>query len=190
MTFDRPSAEALLFEWTQGESLRAHARGVEASMRAYARKFGEDEALWGVTGLLHDLDYEKHPSPEEHPKIGCQVLKEKGYPDEMIQAVLGHAEYLDVSRETPMARALFAVDELVGLITAVALVRPSKDIREVEPKSVKKKWKDKAFARGVNRDDIEKGAEELDVPLQEHIVITLEAMKTVASEMGLDGSVI
>lgn len=189
MTLDRPSAEALLFEWTQGEGLRSHARGVEASMRAYARRFGEDEALWGVTGLLHDLDYEKHPSPEEHPRIGCQVLEGKGYPDEMIQAVLGHAEYLDVSRETLMARALFAVDELVGLITAVALVRPSKDIREVEPKSIKKKWKDKAFARGVNRGDIEKGAEELDVPLQEHIAITLEAMKAVASEMGLDGSV-
>ncbi|MBT3350532.1 MAG: HDIG domain-containing protein [Nitrospinaceae bacterium] len=188
MTLDRPSAETLLFEWTKGESLRSHARGVEASMRAYARKFGEDEALWGVTGLLHDMDYEKHPTPEEHPRIGCQVLKEKGYPEEMIQAVLGHAEYLDVSRDTPMARALFAVDELVGLITAVALVRPSKDIREVEPKSIKKKWKDKAFARGVNRGDVEKGAEELDVPLAEHIVITLEAMKTVAMEMGLDGS--
>jgi predicted hydrolase (HD superfamily) len=188
MTLDRSAAEELLFEWTQSPSLRAHARGVEACMRAYARQFDEDEELWGVTGLLHDLDYEKHPTEQEHPQIGYGVLKEKGYPEPMLQAILGHAEYLGVPRESQMAQALFAVDELVGLITAVALVRPSKDIREVQPKSIKKKWKDKAFAKGVNRADIEKGAEELGVSLAHHIGYSLEAMKSVASELGLDGS--
>lgn len=185
---DREVAEALLFEWTQGESLRAHARGVEACMRAYARKFDEDEEIWGITGLLHDFDYEKHPSEQEHPQVGCRFLKEKGYPEPMLQAILGHAEYLDVPRESRMAKALFAVDELVGLISAVSLVRPSKDIREVQPKSVKKKWKDKAFAKGVDRRDIEKGAEELGVPLSDHIAISLDAMKSVAADLGLDGS--
>ena len=188
MQLDRGAAEKLLHEWTEGGGLRAHARGVEASMRAYARKYEENEELWGITGLLHDLDYEKHPSPEEHPQVGCQILKEMGYPEQMLQAILGHAEYLNVARESRMAQTLFAVDELVGLITAVALVRPSKDVREVQPKSVKKKWKDKAFARGVNRGDIEKGAEELGVPLADHISFTLEALKTVASDLGLDGS--
>ncbi|MEE9274891.1 MAG: HDIG domain-containing metalloprotein [bacterium] len=187
MHFDRAEAEALLFEWTKGEGLRAHARGIEACLRAYARRFGEDEDFWGATGLLHDLDYEKHPSQEEHPTVGCGVLREKGYPEEMIEAILGHAEYLNVPRRTRLGKALFAVDELVGLITAVALVRPSKDVREVKPKSVRKKWKDKAFAKGVNREDIEKGANELGVPLDEHIAFTLEAMQGVASELGLDG---
>ncbi len=156
-------------------------------MRAYARRFGEDEELWGITGLLHDLDYVKHPSQEDHPRIGGGILEEKGFPEPMLQAILGHAEYLDVPRESRMARALFAVDELVGLITAVALVRPSKDLREVKPKSVKKKWKDKAFARGVNRGDIERGAGELGVPLDEHIAFSLDAMKTVSEELGLAG---
>ncbi len=188
MSLDRGAAESLLFEWTEGRGLRAHARAVEACMRAYARKFGEDEELWGITGLLHDLDYEKHPSQEDHPRIGCGILEEKGFPEPMLRAILGHADYLDVPRESRMAQALFAVDELVGLITAVALVRPSKDLREVKPRSVKKKWKDKAFAKGVDRGDIEKGAEELGVSLQDHIDTTLEAMKSVASDLGLDGS--
>ncbi len=188
MQLDCDAAEKLLYEWTEGDGLRAHARGVEACMRAYARKYEENEELWGITGLLHDLDYEKHPSQEEHPQVGCQILKEKGYPEQMLRAILGHADYLDVPRESRMAQALFAVDELVGFITAVALVRPSRDIREVQPKSVKKKWKDKAFARGVNREDIEKGAEELGIPLADHISFTLEAMKTIASELSLDGS--
>jgi putative nucleotidyltransferase with HDIG domain len=188
MSLDRGAAESLLFEWTEGKSLRAHARAVEACMRAYARRFGEDEELWGITGLLHDLDYEKHPSQEEHPRIGCGILRKKGFPEPMLQAILGHAEYLDVPRESRMAQALFAVDELVGLITAVALVRPSKDIREVKPKSVKKKWKDKAFARGVNRGDIERGAGELGVPLDEHIAFSLDAMKAVSEELGLVGA--
>ncbi len=188
MKLDRPDAEALLFEWTEGPGLRAHARSVEAALRAYARRFGEDEALWGITGLLHDMDYEKYPSPQEHPRIGCGVLREKSYPEEMIQAILGHAEYLGVPRETRLARALFAVDELVGLITAVALVNPAKDVRQVKPRSVRKKWKDKAFARGVNRQDVERGASELGVPLEDHVAFTLEAMKGVAADLGLDGS--
>ena len=185
---DRPSAEALLFEWTKSPGLRAHARAVEAALRAYARKFGEDEALWGITGLLHDMDYEKHPSPEEHPEVGCAALREKGYPEEMIRAILGHAQYLGVPRETRLARALFAVDELVGLITAVALVNPAKDVRQVKLRSVRKKWKDKAFARGVNRQDVEAGASELGTPLGDHIAFTLEAMQGAAGDLGLDGS--
>jgi len=184
---DRAEAEALLFEWTQSPGLRAHARAVEASLRAYARKFGEDEDLWGVTGLLHDLDYERHPTREEHPRVGSGVLREKGYPEEMRQAILGHADYLGVPRESRLARALFAVDELVGLITAVALVNPSRDVRQVKPSSIRKKWKDKAFAKGVNRGDIERGAGELGVPLEEHIALTLAAMQGVAAELGLGG---
>lgn len=184
---DRQEAEALLHEWTKSENLRAHARGVEAAMRAYALRFGEDEDLWGVTGLLHDLDYERHPSPEEHPQIGCKVLEEIGYPEQMLQAILGHADYLNIPRDSRMAQALFAVDELVGFITAVTLVRPSRDIREVQPKSIKKKWKDKAFARGVNREDIERGAEDLGVSLPDHISLTLDAMKSVAPVLGLAG---
>ena len=188
MEMDRSAAEALLHEWTRSEGLRAHARGVEACMRRYAREFGEDEGLWGLTGLLHDLDYERHPSPEEHPRVGCGVLREKGCPEEMIEAILGHAAYLEVPRESRMAQALYAVDELVGLITAVALVRPSKDVRDVSPKSIRKKWKDKAFAKGVNREDIERGAEALGVPLEAHIGAVLGAMQEVAAGLGLDGS--
>ena len=188
MDLYRESAERLLFEWTKSKNLRAHARGVEASLRAYSKKLGEDESLWGVTGLLHDMDYEKHPTQEEHPTVGVNFLREKNYPEEMLQAILGHAEYLEVPRETKLAKALFAVDELVGLITAVALVRPNKDVRDVKPKSIRKKWKDKAFAKGVNREDIEKGAKELEIPLEDHIAIVLEAMKEVASDISLDGS--
>lgn len=188
MVMDRESAESLLYEWTGSESLRAHARGVEACMRRYAREFGEDEALWGITGLLHDMDYEKHPSQEEHPRVGCEVLRERGCPAEMIEAILGHAEYLEVPRESQMAKALFAVDELVGLVTAVALVRPSKDVRDVSPKSIRKKWRDKAFAKGVNREDIERGAEALGVPIETHIGTVLGAMQEVAAGLGLDGS--
>ena len=187
MNWSRPEAEALLFEWTQSPGLRGHARAVEEALRAYARKYGEDEELWGLTGLLHDLDYERHPSREEHPRVGVAHLREKGAPEVMLQAILGHAEYLDVPRETRLAKALFAVDELVGLITAVALVNPAKDVRQVKPSSVRKKWKDKAFARGVNREDIEKGARELEVPLEDHIALTLEAMQGAAGELGLDG---
>ncbi|MBI3128389.1 MAG: HDIG domain-containing protein [Candidatus Tectomicrobia bacterium] len=187
MDWTRSEAEALLFEWTQGPGLRAHALAVEAALRAYALKFQEDEGLWGLTGLLHDLDYERHPTREEHPRVGVAHLREKGAPEEMLQAILGHAEYLDVPRESRLAKALFAVDELVGLITAVALVNPSRDVRQVKPGSVRKKWKDKAFARGVNREDIEKGARELEMPLEDHIAFTLEAMQGAAGRLGLDG---
>ena len=187
MPWTRPEAEALLFEWTQSPSLRGHARAVEAALRAYARKYREDEELWGLTGLLHDLDYERHPSREEHPRVGVAHLQGKGAPEVMLQAILGHAEYLGVPRETLLAKALFAVDELVGLITAVALVNPARDVRQVKPSSVRKKWKDKAFARGVNREDIEQGARELGVPLEEHIALTLGAMQGMAGELGLGG---
>lgn len=187
MNWSRAEAEALLFEWTQGPGLRSHARAVEAALRSYARKYGEDEELWGLTGLLHDLDYERHPTREEHPRVGVAHLRGKGASEVMLQAILGHADYLDVPRETRLAKALFAVDELVGLITAVALVNPAKDLCQVKPSSVRKKWKDKAFARGVNRADIEKGARELEVPLEDHIALTLEAMQGVAGELGLDG---
>ena len=188
MELDRARAEALLFEWTKSPGLRAHGRAVEAALRAYARKYGEDETLWGVTGLLHDMDYEKHPAPEAHPETGCAVLREAGYPEEMIQAILGHAPYLNVPRETRLARALFAVDELVGLITAVALVNPAKDVREVKPRSIRKKWRDRRFARGVNRADVELGASALGVPLAEHVAFTLAAMQGAAADLGLDGS--
>ncbi len=186
----REEAWNLLCEWTQSESLRHHALAVEAGMRAYARKFGEDEELWGITGLVHDLDYERHPdmnAPDGHPKTELKLFRDLGWPEELIDAVAGHATYMNVPRETLLAKALFAVDELTGLITAVALVRPSKDIRDVKVKSVKKKWKDKSFAAGVNRKEIEEGTEALGVPLQEHIGIVLEAMKGIAAELGLDG---
>ena len=186
----RKEAWDLLCEWTQSESLRHHALAVEAGMRAYARRFGEDEELWGITGLVHDLDYERHPdmtAPDGHPRTELKLFRDLGWPEELIDAVAGHATHMNVPRETLLAKALFAVDELTGLITAVALVRPSKDIRDVKVKSVKKKWKDRSFAAGVNRKEIEEGAEALGVPLQEHIGIVLEAMKGIAADLGLDG---
>src|SRR5438477_8813795 len=162
---DRQSAWCLLTEFTQSESLRKHALAVEACMRAYARKFSADEELWGVVGLLHDFDYEKYPSLEDHPYKGNEILKQRGYSDEIRRAIMSHAEYSGVSRDTPMEKALFACDELAGFITACALVKPGKSLAEVEAKSVRKKMKDKAFARSVNREDITKGAEELGVDL-------------------------
>ncbi len=186
----REEAWNLLCEWTQSESLRHHALAVEAAMRAYARKFGEDEDLWGITGLVHDLDYEKHPdmnAPDGHPRTELKLFEELGWPKELIDAVAGHATHMNVPRETLLAKTLFAVDELTGLITAVALVRPSKDIRDVKVKSVKKKWKDKSFAAGVNRKEIEEGAEALGIPLAEHIEIVLNAMKEIAEELDLAG---
>ena len=183
----RDEAWTLLNQYTKNPNLIKHALAVEASMRAYARRFGENEDLWGVTGLIHDFDYEQHPSEEEHPSVGMAVLREKGWPDEIIEAVGGHAPYLGIPRTTLMAKALFAVDELTGLITAVALVRPSKSIMDVKVKSVKKKWKDGAFARGVNRADIERGAAELGADLSEHIAVVLEAMQGIADQLGLAG---
>jgi len=185
---DRAAAWCLLTEFTQSESLRKHALAVEACMRAYARKSGTDEELWGMVGLIHDFDYEKYPSAEEHPYRGNEILKERGYPDEVRRAIMSHAEYTGVTRETPMEKALFACDELAGFITACALVKPGKSLAEVEAKSVRKKMKDKAFARSVNREDITTGASELGTDLEEHIAFCIEAMKGIATELGLDGS--
>ncbi|MBV8053118.1 MAG: HDIG domain-containing protein [Acidobacteriaceae bacterium] len=185
---DRAAAWCLLTEFTQSESLRKHALAVEACMRAYARKFGEDEELWAVVALLHDFDYEKYPSLEDHPYKGNEILKERGWPAEIRRAIMSHAEYTGVTRDTPMEKSLFACDELAGFITAVALVKPSKSLAEVDAKSVRKKMKDKAFARSVNRNDIVTGAAELGVELEEHIAFCIEAMKAIAEKLGLDGS--
>ena len=184
---DREAAWGLLTEFTQSESLRKHALAVEACMRAYAEMFGEDQDLWGIVGLIHDFDYEKYPTPEEHPYKGNEILKERGYSDEIRRAIMSHAEYSGVSRDTPMEKALFACDELAGFITACALVKPGKSLAEVEAKSVRKKMKDKAFARSVNRNDITTGAAELGVDLEEHIAFCIEAMKGISKELGLDG---
>jgi len=184
---NRESAWGLLTEFTQSESLRKHALAVEACMRAYARKLGGDEALWGVVGLLHDFDYEKYPSLDDHPYKGNEILKERGYSDEIRNAIMSHAEYTGVPRQSPMEKVLFACDELAGFITAVALVKPSKSLAEVDAKSVRKKLKDKAFARSVNRNDIVTGAAELGVDLEEHIAFCVEAMKGIAGELGLEG---
>ncbi len=185
---NRADAWELLCEFTQNDSLRKHALAVEAAMRRFARLRGEDEETWGIAGLLHDFDYEQHPSLEEHPFVGGAILRERGWPEEIVRAVLSHGEHTGVGRESPMEKTLFAVDELTGLITAVALVRPSKSILEVKPSSVRKKMKDKAFARSVNRDDIIRGAEALEADLNTHIGEVIEAMKSVADELGLRGS--
>jgi len=189
----REDAWNLLCEYTQSESLRKHALAVEACMRAYARKMGADEELWGVAGLLHDFDYERWPNAEhhptkEHPYEGSQILRERGYPEEMIHAILGHAHYSGVDRVSDMDHALFACDELSGFLTACALVKPSKSIHDVEAASVKKKLKDKAFARGVSREDVYKGAEELGLPLEEHVAFCIDAMRAAAPALGLAGN--
>ena len=185
---DRKQAWSLLCEYTQSESLRKHMLAVEACMRAYARKFGEDENKWGITGLLHDFDYEKYPTPAEHPFVGNKILEERGYPEEMRRAILSHADYSGVKRESRMEKTLYACDEIAGFITASALVKPNKSLAEVEAKSVRKKMKDKAFARSVNRDDIINGAADLGVDLEEHIAFCIEAMKGIAGELGLAGT--
>src|SRR2546430_6273158 len=189
---DRARAWGLLCEYTQNESLRKHMLAVEACMRAYARKFAAegidaqaDQDKYGVVGLLHDFDYEKFPTPAEHPFVGSRILEERGYPEEIRRAILSHAEYSGVKRESKMEKALFACDELAGFITASALVKPNKSLAEVEAKSVRKKMKDKAFARSVNRDDIVNGAADLGVELEEHIAFCIEAMKGIAKELGL-----
>ena len=192
---DTPSIEdtlAIMHEYTASDSLRKHMLSVEAAMRAYAEKFGEDPDRWGITGLIHDFDYEKYPndahSPtEEHPAEGVRILRGRGFPDDILEAILGHAQYSGVPRQSLMAKTLFAVDELTGLITATALVRPSRSVMEVEAKSVRKKMKDKAFARGVNRDDVINGAADLGVDLDEHIAFVIRAMQGAASEIGLAG---
>ena len=188
----RASALALVHEYTPSESLRKHMLAVEACMRAYARRFGEDEALWGITGLVHDFDYERFPNAEhaadaEHPAEGVRILRALGYPEPMLEAILGHASYTGVPRATPLARALFAVDELTGLVTATALVKPTRSVHDVDAAGVRKRMKDKAFARGVNRDDVVRGAEALGVPLDEHIAFVIEAMRGEAAALGLAG---
>jgi putative nucleotidyltransferase with HDIG domain len=187
MDLDRSAALALLHEYTQSESLRKHALAVEACMRAYARRLGGDEERWGITGLLHDFDYERWPDPPDHPSRGNEILAARGYPEDMRRAILSHADYMNVARESPMEKALFACDELAGFLTACALVKPNRSIFEVEPQSVQKKLKDKAFARSVSRDDIRSGAAELGVPLAEHIEFCIAALKSVATELGLAG---
>jgi putative nucleotidyltransferase with HDIG domain len=184
---DRADAWCLLTEFTQSESLRKHAMAVEACMRAYARKLGGDEDYWGIVGLIHDFDYEKYPSAEEHPFKGNEILQQRGYPDEVRRAIMSHADYTGVKRETAMEKALFACDELAGFITATALVKPGKSLAEVDAKSVRKRMKDKAFARSVSREDIINGAAELGVDLDEHITFCIEAMKAVAGDLGLAG---
>ena len=183
----REAAWCLLTEFTQSESLRKHALAVEACMRAYSRKLGGEEELWGTVGLIHDFDYEKYPSAEEHPYKGSEILKQRGYSDEVRRAILSHAEYTGVTRESPMEKALFACDELAGFITATALIKPNKSLAEVDAKSVRKRMKDKAFARSVSREDIVNGAAGLGIDLDEHITFCIEAMKTVAGELGLAG---
>ncbi len=186
----RADALALVHEYTQSDSLRKHMLAVEAAMRAYARRLGEDEARWALAGLVHDFDYERYPNAErapdrEHPAEGVRHLRALGYPEDVLDAVMGHAEYTATPRTTPMARALFAVDELTGLITATALIRPSRRVADVDPAAVRKRMKDKAFARGVNRDDVIRGAAELGVPLDEHIAVVLAAMQGEAEALGL-----
>jgi putative nucleotidyltransferase with HDIG domain len=183
-TITREQALALLEEYKSSENHVRHMLAVEAAMRAYARRFGEDEDFWGAIGLVHDFDYDQFP--DEHPHSGGRILREKGYSDEIVNTILSHGN-TGVVRETSLAQALHAVDELTGLLVAVALVRPSKDIRDVKIKSVRKKWKDKAFAAAVDRAEIERAAEELGVELWEHVGIVLEAMKGIASDIGLDG---
>ena len=189
----RDDALALMHEYTASESLRAHMVSVEAAMRAYAERFGEDPERWGLTGLVHDFDYERfpnnaHSATEEHPAEGVRLLRARGYPEDVLQAILGHATYCGVARETKMAKTLFAVDELTGLITASALVRPSKSVLDLDGRSVRKKMKDKGFARGVSREDVTQGAVELGVDLDEHIQFVIEAMRPVADSLGLRGT--
>ncbi|HEV2359206.1 MAG TPA: HD domain-containing protein [bacterium] len=185
----RDAAWALLVAETPSVNLQKHMLAVEAVMRAYARRFGEDEDAWGLAGLLHDLDYEKHPSEEAgHPFAGVEMLRERGLAEPLCRAILSHADYSGVPRETRMEHALFAADELCGFVIAVALVRPSRAIAEVDVASVRKKMKDKAFARAVRRDDIVRGAEELGVPVDEHIGVVIGALQGIASPLGLDGA--
>ena len=190
---DRAQSLALMHEFTASESLRKHMLAVEAAMRAYADRLGGDPHTWGTAGLMHDFDYEKWPNPthsatEEHPAHGVRILRERGYPDEICDAILGHAQYSGVPRVTPMAKTLFAVDELTGLITATSLVRPSRSVHEVEPAGVRKKMKDKGFARGVSREDVLQGAVELGVDLDAHIAVVIAAMRGIAADLGLAGT--
>ena len=191
MTSDLPSRDtawALLTEYTKSESLRKHALAVEIAVCGYARKFGEDEKLWGLVGLLHDFDYERWPSLEDHPYRGAEILREREYSEVLIRAIMSHSDETGVVRQSRLEHTLFACDELAGFITAAALVRPSKSVLDLEAKSVKKRMKDKAFARGVSRDDLRKGAEELGLSLDEHITNVITFMRSSAETLGLKGS--
>ena len=185
---NREDAWCLLTEFTQSESLRKHALAVEACVRAYARKFGEDEETWAIVGLIHDFDYEKYPSAEDHPFRGSEILAERGVSEEIRRAILSHANYSGVPRVSMLEKTLFACDELAGFITATALVKPSKSLNEVDAKSVRKRMKDKAFARSVSREDIVNGAAEMGVDLDEHITFCVDAMKGIADRLGLAGT--
>jgi putative nucleotidyltransferase with HDIG domain len=185
---EREDAWNILCEYTKTEPLRKHALAVEAAMRAYARKFGGDEERWAMVGLLHDFDFEMHPNADEHPVKGAEILRDRDVPEDIVYAVLCHADYLGLDRKTPMDRAIYAVDELTGFITAVALVRPSKSLAEVDVAAVRKKMKDKGFARSINREDITKGADQLGVELDEHIAFVIESLKPVASTLGIAGT--
>jgi putative nucleotidyltransferase with HDIG domain len=180
----REQAWETLTKYTQSEALRRHALAVEAAVGAYARKLGEDEELWRVTALLHDFDYEMHPTLDKHPQDGAPILREEGYPEEVVEGVLSHAEHLGLPRDTPLKKTLFACDELAGFVHACGLVRPD-GIETLEPKSVRKKLKQPSFAAGVNRDDVTKGAEQLGVDLDEHIAFVIQAMRPIARDLGL-----
>ena len=182
---NRDEAQMILCEWMTDDNLKKHSYAVEASMRAYAEKLGADPDIWGVAGLLHDFDYEKYPDLDSHPFKGAAYLREKGYSEDLVTAILAHAEHTQEPRDTDLKKAIFAVDELTGLIVAVALTRPSKKIADVTVSSIRKKWKDKAFARGADRKMIETGAEELGIPLDDHIEVVLTAMQGIANTLGL-----
>ncbi len=180
---NREQSWELMCTWTESDSLRKHMLAVEAAMRAYARRFGEDEEKWGITGLLHDMDYEKHPTPDEHPIVGVRELESRGYPEDVIHAIKGHADYLGVPRDTLMSKTLYAVDELSGFIVACALMRPE-GLENMKARSVRKKMKQKSFAAAVDRDDIVRGAEELGVDLNEHIEFVAHALRERSGELG------
>ena len=185
---NRADAFALLNEYVSDQSLVRHCQSVEAAMRAYARKLNEDEEKWGIVGLLHDFDYQRWPDPPDHPLKGSEILRERGYSEELIRAVMSHADYCNTPRQTPLEHTLFACDELAGFITACCYVRPSKSVLDLEMESVKKKLKDKAFAKGVSRDDVRNGAAELGIPLEEHIAFCIAAMRENADALGLRGN--
>jgi predicted hydrolase (HD superfamily) len=184
----RDAAWALLTEWTRSESLRKHALAVEAAVRGYARTFGANQDEWGIVGLLHDFDYERYPTPADHPFRGCDELRRRGYPEWVIRAILSHAQYSGVPRESPLEKSLFACDEMAGFVTAASLVRPSKSVLDLEASSVIKRMKDKAFAKGVSRDDLRHGAEELGLPLDVHVTNVITFMRERADALGLRGT--
>jgi predicted hydrolase (HD superfamily) len=188
VTLSRDDAYALMTEWTQSESLRKHMLGVEAAVRGYARLWGEPEEEWAVVALLHDFDYEKYPDPENHPFRGVEVLKEKGYPEWVTRAILSHADYSGVPRQSRLEHTLFACDEMSGFVTAASLVRPSKSVMDLEASSVIKRMKDKAFARAVPRDHLKAGAEELGLPLDQHVANVISYMREQADALGLKGN--